>query len=208
MGPIAHSRAVNSGDPWLPSPTYGTLRRVPPRRRASRRSRARLALPRAVIRPSRVLRRSGHSSRAPNQGTQERAPRHASNARHVRSSPRYRERTRLELARTPSRSLICQRVRLRDEVRADAPRKAVAAGLRSSPPSAPCRPPRRPVAASRHTSTDRYPPITGGTLPDSPSLRKPTQSTWAVKALALPLFVAWNVLSRHLSCLVFRARAA
>merc|ERR1712176_796746 len=121
--PIANSRAVNSGDPWLPSPAYGTLRRVPPRRWASRRSRARLALPRAVIRPSRVLRRSGHSSRAPNQGTQERAPRHASNARHVRPSPRYRERSRLELARTPGRSVICQRVRLRDEVRADSPRQ-------------------------------------------------------------------------------------
>merc|ERR1711933_414129 len=67
--------------------------------------------------------------------------------RHVCPGPRYRERTRLELARTPRRSLIGERVRLRDEVRADSPRKAVAAGLRSSPPSAPCRPPSRPVAA-------------------------------------------------------------
>merc|ERR1719401_515501 len=119
----------------------------------------RLALPRAVIRPSRVLRRSGHSSRAPNQRAQERASRHACHARHVCPGPRYRERSRLELARTPGRSVICQRVRLRDEVRADSPRKAVAAGLRSSPPSAPCRPPSRPVAAPviRTSSNGRCP---------------------------------------------------
>merc|ERR1712176_1363164 len=147
--PIAHPRAVNPGHPRLPSPPHGTLRRVPPRRRAPRRSRARLPLPRAVLRPSRVLRRSGHPSRASDQRTEERTSRHARHARHVRPSSRHRERTRLELARTPRRPVIGERVRLRDEVRADAPRKAVAAGLRSSPPSAPCRPPRRPVAASR-----------------------------------------------------------
>merc|ERR1712207_32321 len=122
--PVADPRADHPGNPRIPGPAHGSLRRIPPRRRSPRRSRARLALPRAVLRPTWVLRRPRHATRASDQRTQERPPGHASNARHVRPSARYGQRTRLELARTPRRPILCERVRLRDEVRADAPRQA------------------------------------------------------------------------------------
>merc|ERR1712207_42867 len=144
--PIAHPRAVDPRNPGIPGPAHGPLRRIPPRRRSPRRSRTRLALPRAVLRPAWVLRRPRHATRASDQRTQERPPGHASNARHVRPSARYGQRTRLELARTPRRSLLCERVRLRDEVRADAPRQA-RRRRPPYPPTAACRRPSRPVAA-------------------------------------------------------------
>merc|ERR1712228_1083108 len=76
-----------------------------------------------ILRPSRILRRSGLPSGTPDQRNQERSTSHASHARHVRPSPRNRERTRVELARTPRGPLLRERVRLRNEVRSDPPRK-------------------------------------------------------------------------------------
>merc|ERR1712107_776687 len=46
--------AQNPCDPRVPSPSHGTLRRIPPRRWSPRRGR-RLSLPRSLLRPSRFL---------------------------------------------------------------------------------------------------------------------------------------------------------
>merc|ERR1712207_133028 len=81
--PLADPRAVDPGNPRIPGPAHGSVRRIPPRRRSPRRGRTRLALPRAVLRPAWVLRRPRHATRASDQRTQERPPRHASHARHV-----------------------------------------------------------------------------------------------------------------------------
>merc|ERR1712187_558826 len=113
-------RPIYPSDYLLPGPPHGTLRRVPPSWWTSRRN-VRFPLPRAIFRATRMLGRSGHACRAPNQGAQERTPSHASHARHVRPSARHWERAGRQLARTPRRSLIGERIRLRDQVRSDSP---------------------------------------------------------------------------------------
>merc|ERR1712137_1066856 len=161
-----------------------------PRRRPSRRSHRR-PLSGAVIRPPRILRRSGLARRAPDQGNQERSTGHASHARHVRPSPRHRERTRVELARTPRGPLIRERVRLRNEVRPDTPRESLGAlrpkraGIPRSPeaPAASPRPSDRPSEAlsedgygpEQKASKPRHasPRLTDRRSPDSPR-RTPT----------------------------------
>merc|ERR1712107_748448 len=145
--PLPSPRPIHSGDSRIPSPPNGPLRRIPPSRRPSRRGRRR-PLPRRLLRPSRFLRRPRHPPRAPNERNQERSPSHAGDARDVHPSPRHRQRTSRELARTPSGPLFRQRIRLRDEVRPrpprQLPREPLGAPLRPEVPGDPEPPPSYP----------------------------------------------------------------
>merc|ERR1712146_764578 len=91
------------------------------------------------------------------QRNQERPPRHAVDARDVHPSPRHRQRTSRQRARTPRRPLIRERVRVRNEVRPFNARQRDQLRVRGqiAPRSAPSGGTRSPVqSADTPTATD------------------------------------------------------